>query len=98
MVSTFSEKLASKAKDVLSEQRQVQIAKKEYLINNKSEILQAAEVGYRFSLIAGLATEELFAAGTPSSYVATTKTGEEVIRESLFTVEEIKAFCSADTE
>ena len=89
---TFSEKLEALATQKLPEGSRIKIARKSYLIEKKDDILKALEEGYNYSLIAEIATQELYERGIPDSITVTTKDGEEVTREVKFIHQDIIRF------
>lgn len=76
----------------LTELQRVGFAKKKYLIVNKDEIIQAVEIGYKYNVIAAVASAELMKTGVPSSVTTTNKEGVESSRETKFGTREIKSF------
>ena len=72
--------------------RNINIAKKRYLIENKDEILKALEMGYGYPIIAEAATEDLLKTGIQKTFSFTNKEGIEETRETKFGPGEIKNF------
>ncbi|MEA3490910.1 MAG: hypothetical protein U9R27_03330 [Campylobacterota bacterium] len=96
--ATLLDLLAIEGKSTLSDRQKVAIAKKSYLINNRSDLLQAIEVGYRFTMIAKVATSELLSGDVPKNYPVQKEGGDKILKETRFTVAEIKQFCSQDPQ
>ncbi len=96
--ATLLDLLAIEGKSILSDRQKVAIAKKNYLINNRSDLLQAIEAGYRFAMIAKVATDELLNGDVPRNYPVQKEDGDKIIKETKFTVAEIKLFCNYDSQ
>ena len=88
--TSFLEQLAEYSK---TDNQKVRIAKIVFLNKNREDILQASKMGYKFAVIAEVATEAILKAGVPKSYTGKNKEGEETEKETKFTAAEIKKFC-----
>lgn len=76
----------------LTDIQRVGFAKKKYLIVNKEEIIQAVEIGYKYNVIASVASAELMKTGVPATFSKTNKEGAESTNETKFRAGEIKKF------
>jgi hypothetical protein len=66
----------------LTDAQKVQIARKTYLLENKSDIIKAVDMGYNYNMLAKFITEELLKTDIPKVFVIKNKEGEEIERET----------------
>ncbi len=96
LTDQLSIRLAEYARENLTDQKRVSIGKKQYLIKNRDNILIALEVGYPYPMIAEVVTAELLETDILKSFIAKTKEGEEIMRETKISVAELKNFCEPE--
>lgn len=90
---SFSDKLKKASASVYKDIRFILIAKNEYLMKNRDNILNAYKVGHTFPVIAEVATKELLATDVPKTYSWVNKENEKKEGTTKFTAGEIKKFC-----
>jgi hypothetical protein len=76
----------------LTDAQKVHIARRTYLVENKSDIIKAVDMGYNYHMLAKFITEQLLKTDIPKVFVRKNKEGEEIEVETKMAPSLIKEF------